>query len=218
MNRVENTLVGISGFGTSLDDWVLRRSKTKSIAVENYFLSTRYDHRLGANGKWYWFGETSWEQNQPAGLNSRTAFRAGMGQIFLSTDKSSWRVDAGLGATREIPIIPRAGFKKYFGTANLTSSLRHKFNDNVNYNADLTCTYNIRIMRDRVYVLRQKLQVTMTRRTSLSIGYDMNYRNNPAQISVRVYTEDYPPIHIGNIITKAKKLDVLATTSLVFTL
>ena len=216
MVRASSTLVAFSAYGASLEDAVIYRVKTKSVTAENFFLSTRFDYRLRANNTWYWYSEASWEQNLPIGLDSRTSLKAGMGHLFLNSEKSSWRVDLGVGATREEPSNPPVGYHRDFGTFNITSNLKHRFNENVNYNADLTCTYRLEDTSDGMYVLKQSVKVAMTKRTSLSVGFDMNYRTRPALLSVRVFTENDPPEPLGNILVPAKKLDTVATTSLVF--
>jgi putative salt-induced outer membrane protein YdiY len=213
--QAQNTLTALSAYGASLDDAVVQRTKTTSVTAENFNLSTRFDYRLRAKDRWYWYSEASWEQNLPTGLNSRTSIKAGMGHLFISNNRSSWRADIGMGGTREEPSVRPAVYTRDFGTINVTSNLKHTFNDNVNYNADLSCTYKLENTQDSVYILKHSLRVAMSRRTSLSIGYDMYYRNLPALKSVAVYTEDYPPVALGHIVIRAKKLDTTATTSFV---
>ncbi|MCL1908079.1 MAG: DUF481 domain-containing protein [Holophagaceae bacterium] len=214
MIRSKSTYVGFTAIGSSLEDAIVREDRTSSVTAENYSLSGRFDYRLKDRDKWYWYGGSSWEQNLPIGLESRAAVTAGVGRILADTDYK-WRVDAGLGVTREEPTVVPPGFQKDFGTFNLTSSFARSFNGNISYNADLACTYNLKKMEDRLYVFKQGLTVTMAKGTALKVGYDMNYRNIPGLVSVRTYNSEDPPVFLGNLIISAKKLDTLATTSLV---
>ncbi|MCL1893655.1 MAG: DUF481 domain-containing protein [Holophagaceae bacterium] len=214
MIRSETTFIRHSGKGTSLDNATVYEERSSSVTAENYTMSARFDYRLKDKDRWYWYGGTSWEQNLPIGLESRTAISAGMGRILADT-KSKWRIDVGLGATREQPTYPPAGYQNEFGTFNLTSSYQRTFHGNINYNTDLECTYNLKKIEDSLYIFKQGIAVTMTKGTSLKIGLNMNYRNIPGLISVAAYTPDTPPEHLGNLIISAKKLDTTATTSLV---
>jgi putative salt-induced outer membrane protein YdiY len=215
MIRTEATYGRRTAIGPSLEEAVVHEIHSSSVTAENYFMSARADYRLKDKDKWYCYSGTSWEQNLPIGLDNRYTATAGVGRILADKGKSNWRVDAGLGATREEPVIVPAGFQKDFATFNLTSSFKHKFRENVNYSADFSCTYNLKELEDRLAVLKQGLTVTMTKGTALKVGFDMNHRNKPALVSVRVYTADDPPVALGNLALPAKKFDTTATTSLV---
>ena len=214
MIRSESTSVGFTASGSSLEDAKVHEDRTSSVTAENYSFSGRFDYRLKDMDKWYWYGGTSWEQNLPIGLDSRTAVSAGIGRILADT-KYKWRIDTGLGVTREEPTVLPPGFQKEFGTFNLTSSFQRSFNGNISYNADLACTYNLKRFKDSLIVFKQGLTVMMTKGTALKVGYDVNYKNIPGLISVRAYSHDDPPVLLGNLIISAKKLDAIATTSLV---
>jgi putative salt-induced outer membrane protein YdiY len=213
--RTEATYERRTAIGPSLEEAVVRESHSSSVTAENYFLNVRLDHRLKDKDRWYGFSGTSWEQNLPIGLDNRYTLTAGVGRILADKGKSNWRVDAGFGATREEPVIVPAGFQKDFATFNLASSFRHRFRENISYNADFSCTYNLRELEDSLAALKQGLTVTMTKGTALKVGLDMNHRNKPALISVRAYTADDPPVVLGSLALPAKKLDATATTSLV---
>jgi hypothetical protein len=204
-----------TAIGPSLEEAVVHESNSSSVTVENYFLNARFDYRLKDKDKWYWYCGSSWEQNLPIGLDSRTALTTGLGRIIADKSKTYWRVDAGFGGTREEPTIPPIGFQKDFATFNITSSFKHRFRANINYNADLSCTYNLKELDDRLLAIKQGLTVAMTKSTALKVGLDMNHRNIPALISVRAYTPDDPPVVLGHLALPAKKLDTAATTSFV---
>jgi hypothetical protein len=203
--------------GSTLSDAVVKENNSTTVTAEKYYLRARFDYRLKDKDRWYWYGGSSWEQNLPAGLDSRTDITAGIGRILSDAHGQIWRVDTGLGAKREVPSYPPKGFQKENGTFNLTSSFKQKFRDNINYSADLVAIVNIKKFEDRVLTLKNGLSVTMTRNTSLKIGVDMNHRNMPAMVSIRAFSPADPPVHIGNIIVRARKLDIDISTSLVYT-
>jgi hypothetical protein len=217
MIRSQTVLTSIIAVGSSLDDVIVSKSSSSSVTAENYFLNGRLDYRLKDKDRWYWYSGASWERNLPIGLSSRLAVTIGLGRIFANAEKTKWRVDAGIGATREEPVVVSHGFQRDFGTLNLTSELRHKFNDNVNYSADLAFTDNLKESDEWMLVFKQGLTVTMTRGTALKIGFDIHYRNKPSLLSVKAHTTDNPPVALGDITIRAKKLDTVTTTSLVIT-
>ena len=203
--------------GYSPRDFQIKEHSSTSVTAEKYYLRARFDYRLKDRDRWYWYGGTSWEQNLPAGLDSRTDITAGIGRILSDSRGQIWRVDAGLGAKREVPSYPPSGFQKENGTFNLTSSFKQKFRENMNYNIDLAAIVNIKKIEDRVITLKQGFSVTMTKSTSLKIGVDMNHRNLPSLVSIRLFTPADPPVHISNVVVRARKLDIDGSTSFVFT-
>lgn len=205
----------MSATGPSLDELEVKENNATSVTAEKYFLRARFDYRLKDRDRWYWYGGTSWEQNLPVGLASRTDVTAGLGRILADSAALRWRADAGLGAKREAPTFPRPGFQKESGTFNLTSSLRFSIRENLSYGADLANIWDLKKFDDRVLTLKQSLSVSMTERTALKIGFDVSHRNLPALISVRAFASGDPPAYIGSVVVRAMKLDSEATTSLV---
>jgi len=201
--------------GPSLSDLVIKENNAMSVTAERYNIRARFDYRLKDKDMWYWYGGTSWEQNLPVGLDSRTDITAGVGRILSDSANQKWRVDTGLGAKREVPSYPAPGFQKENGTFNVTSSYKMRIRLNIVYSADLATIINIKKFEDRVFALKQGLNVGMTRYTAIKIGFDMNHRNLPAMISIRAFSLADPPAHLGNVPVRARKLDTEANTSLV---
>jgi|GEM_PF-1975504 len=214
----KSSISRVTTTGNSVNDAELRRFRATSVTTENYFINARFDYRLKDKDRWYWYSGSSWERNIPVGLNSRTTITGGVGRVLTDSNKTKWRLDTGLGFTHEEPTISRPGFKKEFSTFNITSSLKHRYNESTNYSADLTASCNLKEEQDWLSVLKQGLTFTMTRAAAIKIGFDMNYRNMPSFISIRVYSADNPSAVVGSLITRAKRLDTVATTSLVISI
>ncbi len=215
--RSESTLVQRYAFAQTMEEARVEEKRTTTLTAAAYFFSGRYDHRLKDKDRWYWYGATGWERNRPAGLENRTVATAGVGRIWLDSDRTKWRTDAGFGATREDPLVAPVDFQHTFGTFNFTSALKHRFNGTVDYTADLAAMENLRDTSDWVGVLKQGLTVAMTKRMALKVGLDLNYRNKPNLISVDVRLPEDTTSVLGKMIVKAKKLDTVTTTSLVIT-
>lgn len=215
--RSESTNVSRAAFGTSAKDYQLVEKRATTTTAETYFLNARYDYRLKDKDRWYWYGGTGWERNRPAGLNNRETFTAGVGRILMDAPHTKWRMDAGLGATHEEPLIPPPGFRSTFSTANLTTAMKHRFGPAAEYNLDLALTDNLEDRGDYLGQLKQAVTVSMTKRLGLKIGLDLAYRNHPNLIAVPLFGLADPPESLGQVSILAKKLDTVTTTSLVIT-
>lgn len=217
MMRAASTAVNRTVVGASLDQAVLVETRTRSVTAENYLLSGRYDYRLKDKDRFYWYGGLSWERNRPAGLNGRVTTALGLGYIWVDGTLTKFRTDAGLGATREDPVVAPPGFRRRYGTFNLTTSLKRRFNGSVDYAADLVVASNLQTRSDHQSTLKQGLMVAMTRRMGLKVGLDLAYRSQPNVIAVAVLSPAVPPVSLGTLNVPAKKLDTITTTSLVIT-
>lgn len=215
--RAESTLVQRFAIADSLEAAKVQEQRRTTLTAATYFLNARYDYRLKDKDRWYWYSASGWERNRPAGLENRFVATAGMGRIWLDSERSKWRTDAGFGTTREDPLVAPPDFRHTFATFNFTSSLKHRFNGSVDYAADLAATDNLRDTTDWIATFKQGLTVAMTRRMALKVGLDLNYRNRPNLIAVEVRTPADPTVVLGKVIIAAKKLDTVTTTSFVIT-
>jgi hypothetical protein len=140
-----------------------------------------------------------------------------MGRIVADADRTKWRLDAGVGATREDPVVRPADYRREFGTFNLTSELKQRLGDAAVYGADFSSAYGIRGASGWLVVLKQDMTVAVSRLIALKMGCDMSYRTAPALISVPAHSTADPAEYLGEVLMSAKNLDTVVTTSLVIT-
>lgn len=215
--RVNTTVVSRQATGTSLDDYLLTENRVPTTTAETYFLSGRMDHRLKDKDRWYWYGGAGWERNRPAGLDNKYSGTMGFGRIWVDSDRTKFRTDAGFGYTHEQPLVPPAGFRSSYGTFNLTSQLGQKIGASTLYTMDLALTTSLSDSQDYLGVLRQGITVSINKTLALKVGYDLAYKNQPNLISVEVFTSALPPVSLGKVSVPAKRTDSVFTTSLVIT-
>jgi len=213
--RSESTKSTYTAVGGSLDDAVVRRNKYSYVTAENIFADTRFDYRLKEKHRWYWYCGARWERNRPVGLDTRTAVTVGAGRIFVDTVATKFRLDIGTGLTREDPVVRPDSYRRDFGTLNFTSEIKQRVSPSVGYTADVSSAYDIKHSGGWLIVLKQGVTVAARKSTVLKVGCDMTYRDIPPLILVPAYTDGDPPTHLGVIRVKAKKLDLVTTTSLV---
>jgi hypothetical protein len=215
--RSESSSSSFTATGDTLEGAVVHEGRVSSVTAENLFMSARFDYRLKDKDRWYWYGGSRWERNRPIGLEARAAVSVGAGRIVADAGGTRWRLDIGVGATREDPVVRPAAFRRDFGTFNLTSELKQGMGPAVGYAADLSTTYDIKQSGGWLVVLKQGLTVAVYRATALKVGYDVSYRNVPALISAPAHTPGPEPAYLGEVLIQAKRLDAVATTSLVVT-
>jgi putative salt-induced outer membrane protein YdiY len=215
--RAEATMSTFAATGDSLEDAEVTEERATAVTAENYFLNGRFDYRLKNNDRWYWYGGAHWERNAPVGLEGRSSATAGVGRIVADSDRTKWRIDAGVGATREDLAVKPADHIREFGTFNMTSELKQKLGGGAGYSADFSSAYGVNRSSGWLMVLKQGLTVAVSRVAALKVGYDMSYRTVPTLISVPAHTSADPPEPLGEVLLPAKKLDTVATTSLVIT-
>lgn len=215
--RVSSTTVDRVAVGSSLEEARLIEVRNHRTTAENYYLNTRYDHRLKEADRWYWYGGAGWERNTPAGLDNRYAATGGFGRIWSDSADTRFRTDAGLGYTLERPVTEPVGFHPRYGTFNLTADLKQRVGAQAMYSAELGLAQNLADQEDTLGILRQGLLVNINHTLALKVGYDMTYRTRPNLIAVDAFSPTVPPVKIGQIFVSAKKLDTLFTTSLVIT-
>jgi putative salt-induced outer membrane protein YdiY len=198
-------------------DGEVRESRASTVTAENFFASARFDYRLQDKDRRYWYGGASWERNRPVGLDARAAVTVGAGRIFADAGGTALRLDIGVGATREDPVVRPAAFRRDFGTFNLTSELKQRVAQGVAYVAGLSSTYDIKQSGGWLLVLKQSLTVAVRKGVALKVGGDVNYRNVPALISVPNRASGDPAEALAPVLVEAKRLDTVVTTSLVIT-
>jgi putative salt-induced outer membrane protein YdiY len=196
-------------------DGEVRESRVSTVTAENFFASARFDYRLKDKDRWYWYSGASWERNRPVGLDARAAVTVGAGRIFADAGATALRLDIGVGATREEPVVRPAAFRRDFGTFNLTSELKQRVAQGVAYVAGLSSAYDLKQSGGWLLVLKQSLTVAVLKGVAVKVGGDMNYRNVPALISVPNRAADGQAL--APVLMEAKRLDTVVTISLVVT-
>lgn len=215
--RVSTAVISRTATGTSLDDAVVRETRTTTTTAETYVLNGRYDHRLKEKDRFYAYAGAGWERNRPAGLDGRTNGSAGVGYIWVDTPGTRFRTDGGFGWTYERPVVSTVGFRDHYGTANVSAQLKQKLGANGVYTAELALVENLADTADFQGTLRQALTVSLNKTLAVKVGLDVAHRNEPNLIAVEVFSLDTPPISLGKVSVPARRTDTLFTTSLVIT-
>lgn len=215
--RAAATTVDRAAQGTSLADAVVTETRTTTTSAESYFTNLRYDHHLSE--RLDWFGTVGWERNIPAGLEARFAGIAGLGHFWVKDDRTTLFTDAGLGYTRETPVLVHAGVAGSFSTFRLGAKLEQKVYDHSQFTSEVTVSESLKDSQNYLAVWRSAFTTNLSTRLALKIGYDVTYKNQPAYANVDVLQTPLatPPVVLGQVPVQLKRTDTLFTTSLVIT-
>lgn len=215
--RVNTTTITRSASGTTLSDAVVVETRTTQTMTEAYTGLLRLDQKI--TDTFFWFGAASWDRNRPAGLDNRYKGVAGVGNLWVNTDRSKFRTDYGVGYTKEEPLFKPVGYEDSFATWQLGSKLEQKVYQTSAFTSELAVSGNLRQGQDWFGTWKNGFTTNLNAHLALKVGYDLNYRNLPNSVGVDVVQlpVTVPPTVIGQVPFKLKRLDTVFSTSLVFT-
>ncbi|WP_285570330.1 DUF481 domain-containing protein [Geothrix limicola] len=215
--RAAATTVDRAASGPSLDAATITETRTTKTSTESYFTNLRYDHKLSEQLQW--FGSAGWERNIPAGLEGRYAVIAGLGHWWIKADRTKFFTDAGVGYTKETPLLSQPGEDESFATFRLGAKLEQKVYEASLFTSELAVSDSFKDSQNYLAVWRNAFTTTLSSRLALKVGYDVTYKNKPAFVGVDVVQTPVatPPVVLGQVPFQLKKTDTVFTTSLVIT-
>ena len=215
--RAAATTVDRAASGATLGTAVVTETRTTKTSTETYFANVRYDHRL--TERLQWFASAGWERNIPAGLEGRFSGIVGLGHWWLKEDRTKLFTDAGVGYTRETPVLSQPGTDESFSTFRLSAKLEQKVFEASLFTSELAVSDSIKDSQNYLAVWRSAFTTTLSDRLALKVGYDVTYKNKPAFVAVDVMQSPLatPPVMLGQVPFQLKKTDTVFTTSLVIT-
>ncbi|HJV47753.1 MAG TPA: DUF481 domain-containing protein [Geothrix sp.] len=215
--RAAATTVDRAATGPTLDAAVVTETRTTKTSTESYFTNLRYDHNLSE--RLQWFGSLGWERNIPAGLEGRISAIAGLGHWWVKQDRTKFFTDAGLGYTKETPVLSHAGEDESFATFRLGAKLEQKVYAASLFTSELALSDSFKDSQNYLAVWRNAFTTNLSSRLALKVGYDVTYKNKPAFVGVDVIQTPIatPPVVLGQVPFQLKKTDTVFTTSLVIT-
>ncbi len=186
------------------------------VTAENYFAEARYDRNVSQ--KFFWFVGGSWFRNVPAGLDDRYIGFAGVGNTWWDRDDLKFKTDYGLSYTKETDAIPTPDKDDTFSGFRFAWDYHNKFGKTMAYDNDFIVNLNLEETSDFQFNMLNAFTVTMTERLALKISLQWLYDNEPALVSLGLFTldpNDPGSIMISSVDVPADELDTIFRTSLV---
>lgn len=215
--RAGATTVARSAYGADLSTATVVETRTTTTSTESYFTNLRYDHHLSERLEW--FGAVGWERNIPAGLEGRYSGVLGLGHWWIKDERTQFFTDAGLGYTKETPVLSRPGTDEAFTTFRIGAKLEQKLFEASHFTSEATVTDSLKDHQNYLVVWRNAFTTNLSSILALKIGYDITYKNKPAYVGVDAVQTPVatPPVILGQVPFQLKTTDTAFMTSLVIT-
>lgn len=211
------TTVDRAAFGPSLAAATVTETRTSKTSAESYFANLRYDHNL--TELLQWFATAGWERNIPSGVEARYSGIAGLGYWWVKQDRTQFFTDAGVGYTKETPVLSHPGTDEEFGTYRFGAKLEQKLYANSLFTSEATVSNSFKDSQNYLVVWRSAFTTNISKQLALKVGYNLTYKNKPAYVAVDVLQTPLttPPVMLGQVPFQLKTTDTEFMTSLVIT-
>ncbi|MDX1999431.1 MAG: DUF481 domain-containing protein [Thermoanaerobaculia bacterium] len=216
--RADSTTRSFTARLGPVDEVIVTESSDTEVTAEKYLARLRYERTL--SGQFYGFVGAGWEQNELAGIHSRTSAVAGVGRVWFDGDTAKFKTDLGATWTREEPTVFRRGVPRGFAKAQDFGGLRftwgylRKFGSNktTTYTNDLIVDANLDDTDDLRADMINALAVAMTDRLALKVAHQLLYDHQPGFRVIPIGTTTPP---IGFVTRELDDLDTVVTVALV---
>jgi putative salt-induced outer membrane protein YdiY len=181
------------------------------LTAEYYFGRGRYDYKL--SDRLFVTTGAGWERNRFSGIDNRWLLDAGLGYVFVDTERTSFRGGLGLTYTSEDYTVDDGRDGSFVG-ARAGWDFRQKLLDNTTLTHTLLADENLEDTEDLRLDSQLGLHVAMSSRLGLRLNWRLLWDNQPALAEF--------PLFLGGIDTGTtvlapfKKTDQGFSVSLVF--
>lgn len=202
------------------DEVIVTETSDTDVTAEKYLARLRYERTL--SGAFYGFVGAGWEQNELAGIHSRTSAVAGVGRVWFERDDAKFKTDLGATWTREEPTVFRRGVPRGFGQAVDFGGLRFTWGylrklgpkQTTTYTNDLIVDANLDDTDDLRADMVNALAVAMTDRLALKVSHQLLYDHQPGFRVIPIGSTNIP----GFVTRELDDVDTVVTVALVVNL
>lgn len=205
--RAETTTTSRVAFG-SPTDFTIRKSGDTALTAENYFLRGRYDRDLSE--ALFWFAGARWDKNEFAGIDSRFAAFAGVGNVWFERESARFRTDYGVTFTDQKDV---SAATSSFAGARLSYDYWRQVNATTSFDSDLIIDENVDDTSDYRVDFSNSVSAAMSKRLALKASLQLLYDNQPALTEVLLIQGDF--IDGTRVLAELDSLDSILTVSLV---
>ena len=188
----------------------------KEVTAENYFAEARYDRNISK--KLFWFVGGSWYRNVPSGLDDRYIGFAGLGNTWWDREDLVFKTDYALSYVKEQDAIPDPTKDDTFAGFRFAWDYHNAFGKTMAYDNDFIVNLNLEETSDYQLNMINAFSVAMTEKLALKVSLQWLYDNDPALVSIGLFTidpNDPGSIMVDTIDVLADELDTIFRTSLV---
>ena len=207
--RAESRTAPRFAVGTATDFEV--EEPDTELSAENYFLDARYDHKI--TDRFFWFTSAAWLRDEFAGVQNRYTGVAGLGNIWVDTDRRKFRTDYAVTYTDEEATVEDSPSDDSFIGARATAAYTQKFGESGVYEHLTIVDENLKETKDLRVDMTNSVAVAMTARLALKVSLQFLYDNRPAFEEIALF--DTTGTQTGTVLNELDRLDTILKTSLV---
>ena len=187
----------------------------KATNAEAYYFEIRYDKQI--HEKLFWFAGTGWDKNEPAGIDSRKAAFAGVGNIWRKSAKIRFRTDYAVSYTDQEDVVSSVRSVGKFAGLRASWIYRHKLNKMTKYSNDLVLDYGLEESANWRADMINAVAATLNSRLALKVSLQHLYNNLPPIELLPVVDGAGMPVvpAVPDIEFELDELDTVFSTSLV---
>ena len=204
--RFTRHAVGIAG------DFDVVEETDRQRTAESYYALARYDRELGSN--LYVFGGLDWLRNTFAGISSRTVAAVGAGNLWINSDRTRLKTDAGLTYTIQEDVVENPGISSNFAGVRAGLDLWKFISSTTEFTSVVVADLNLDETDDVRVDWTSSLPVAISSRLALKPSLRLLWRNQPSLAELPLVRPDGSST--GQVVTAPlEKTDLLFTLALV---
>lgn len=185
-----------------------------ALTAEYYYGRGRYDYKL--SDRLYYTLGAGWERNRFSGVENRWLADTGIGYIFVSNDRTSFRGALGVTLTNEEFTVEDGRDGSFLG-ARLGWDFKQKLFDNATFTHTLIADENLEDTEDLRLDAQFGLHVAMSSTLGLKVNWRLLFDNQPALAEFPLFTPGGVDTGL-KVLAPYKELDQGFSVSLVFSL
>lgn len=202
--------------GTGTDDYVVREDRERDRTVERYSIQFRYDRNL--SDRFYAFGGSGWDRNEPGGFEHRTVTVVGAGSRW-GPGGDEWRLRVGYGVTYTVQrdVTPDPDRGDSFAGARLTFDHEYHFSEGTRTESNWIIDGNAQRMRDFRGDLTTSVSSQLGSRMALQTTVQLLWDNDPPLERLPLLGPD-GEASAENVLVPLRRLDHSLSVGLAITL
>jgi putative salt-induced outer membrane protein YdiY len=193
---------------------VINEPESKATNAEAYYFEGRYNRKI--HDKFFWFAGAGWDQNRPAGIDSRTTAFGGVGNLWRDDDKIKWGTDYALSYTDQEDVNPSPNSVGDYAGLRVSWIYRHKFTESTEYFNDFVVDVGLDNSDNWRADMLNAVAVTISKKLALKVSLQHMYNNlPPIELLTVVDGGGVPVVPMAQVSFELDELDTLFGATLV---
>ncbi|MBT8487686.1 MAG: DUF481 domain-containing protein [Gemmatimonadetes bacterium] len=214
--------IGVGGLRASSDittrtaqgtpgSFTVTETTNEVTSASNYYARARYDRELGEA---FLFTGAGWERNTFAGYQNRYSTVAGVGRTWVDSDDGRFKTDVGGTYTVQEDVQTPGEREGFFGF-RVTIEGARSLTETTDFETEFVLDENLETSDDLRFDWLSSIAVALTEGLALKTSYQLVFDNDPALLSVPLFTGG---TENGTVGVPSSQFDSLLTLSLVIKL